>query len=327
VSGARIEGRSIALAAVVVVLAVLPLGMRSEFWLGFWFVSLLFALLGQSWNVLAGYGGQYSFGHAAFFGTGAYATAVLQVQFGLDPWSGALAGVLLGTAVGAAIGALSFRYGLRGSYFALVTLAFAEVLRVAANSVAFTGGGVGILIPLKLGAAHFQFADRRGFYYVALACVVLSLGAAHFVERSRFGARLIALRENEAAAQALGIDVARTKLGAITLSAALAALAGVLYAQYFLYLDPGVAYGPAVSIEALLAPIVGGLGTMLGPLIGAVALRALGEAATWLTGGAPGLNLALYGALLILVLWVLPDGLIGLGGRLARIVSAERRHA
>jgi branched-chain amino acid transport system permease protein len=327
VSGARVEPRTVALAVLIVGLALLPLVIRSEFWLGFWFVSLLFALLGQSWNVLAGYGGQYSFGHAAFFGTGAYATVVLQVRLGIDPWSGALAGVVLGTAVGAVIGALSFRYGLRGSYFALVTLAFAEVLRVLANSVAFTGGGVGILIPLKIGAANFQFADRRGFYYVALACVVLSLGAVHFIERSRFGARLIALRENEAAAQALGIHVERVKLWAITLSAALAALAGVLYAQYFLYLDPGVAYGPAVSIEALLGPIVGGLGTLTGPLIGAVALRALGEAATVLTGGAPGLNLALYGALLVLVLWVLPDGLIGLGRRLMRMIAAERRHA
>jgi len=326
VSGAPFRQPAIA-AAAVIVLALIPLVMRSEFWLGFWFVALLYALLGQSWNVLAGYGGQYSFGHAAFFGTGAYATAVLQVRLGFDPWSSALSGVAIGAAVGAAIGALSFRYGLRGSYFALVTLAFAEVLRVLANSVAFTGGGVGILIPLKLGAANFQFADRRGFYYVALACVALSLAVAYFIEQSRFGARLIALRENEAAAQALGIDVNRIKLGAIALSAALAALAGVLYAQYFLYLDPGVAYGPAVSIEALLAPIVGGLGTMLGPLVGAVALRAIGEAATWLTGGAPGLSLALFGALLILVLWGLTDGLIGLGARVARLLAPERRDA
>jgi branched-chain amino acid transport system permease protein len=327
VSGTRSDPKRLALAATGIVLAVLPLVVRSEFWLGFWFMSLLFALLGQSWTVLAGYGGQYSFGHAAFFGTGAYAAAVLQVRLGIDPWSAALAGVLLGAAVGAAIGAVSFRYGLRGSYFALVTLAFAEVLRVVANSVGFTGGGAGILIPLRVAAANFQFADRRGFYYVALACVALSVATARYIEHSRFGARLAALRENEAAAQALGIDVARVKLGAITLSAALAALAGVLHAQYFLYLDPGVAYGPAVSIEALLAPIVGGLGTVLGPLVGAVALRALGEAATYLTGGAPGLNLALYGALLILMLGILPDGLIGLGGRVARMFRSERRHA
>jgi branched-chain amino acid transport system permease protein len=302
-------------------LALLPLVIRSEFWLGFWFMSLLFALLGQGWNLLAGYGGQYSFGHAAFFGTGGYATAVLQVQLGLDPWSAAAAAILCGAAAGAGIGALSFRYGLRGSYFALVTLAFAEVFRVLANSVAFTGGGAGILIPLKVSAANFQFADRRAFYYVALAAVALSIAAARLIERSRFGARLAAVRENEAAAAALGVNVLRTKLAAITLSAALAAAAGVLYAQYFLYLDPGVAFGPAVSVEALLGPIVGGLGTAWGPLAGAVALRALGEAATVVTGGAPGLNLALFGALLIVMLRLMPDGLIGLAARLSEKVE------
>jgi len=308
-----------AIAACGVFLIALPLFLHSDSALGFWFLCLLFALLGQSWNVLGGYGGQYSFGHAAFFGTGAYATAVLQVRLGLDPWSAAVLGVAASAVAGAAIGALSFRYGLRGSYFALVTLAFAEVFRVVANSVGFTGGGVGILIPLKLAAGNFQFMEKRSFYYVALAFVAVSLAATLWLARSRFGARLVALRENEAAAQALGIDPFRIKLGAITLSATLAGLAGVLYAQYFLYLDPGIAYGPTMSIAALLGPIVGGTGTVLGPLLGAVALRALGEGASRLTGDAPGLNLVLYGVVLVLTQRFLPDGLMGLSVRLGRL--------
>ncbi|HXP29444.1 MAG TPA: branched-chain amino acid ABC transporter permease [Stellaceae bacterium] len=323
----RRAGETRALIAAGILLAGLPLLVSSERWLGFSFLALLYALLGQSWNVLGGFGGQYSFGHAAFFGTGGYATAVLQARWGLDPWSGAALGVIMGALAGAGIGAVSFRYGLRGSYFALVTLAFAEVFRVVANSVAFTGGGVGILIPLRTDATNFQFADRRAFYYVALAFLAIAVAAAEWLTRSRFGARLVALRENEAAAQALGIDVFRVKLGAITLSAALAALAGVLYAQYFLYLDPAIAYGPAMSIAALLSPIVGGLGTVLGPLWGAVALRALGEATTELSGDAPGLNLVLYGILLVVMLRFLPEGIAGLPRRLHQALSAERHHA
>lgn len=307
-----------AIAACGVALAVLPIFLRSDSALGFWFLCLLFALLGQSWNILGGYGGQYSFGHAAFFGTGGYAAAILQVRLGLDPWSAALLAVAAAAVAGAVIGGLSFRYGLRGSYFALVTLAFAEVFRVVANSVGFTGGGVGILIPLKIAAGNFQFGAKRDFYYVALAFVGLGIAATLYLARSRFGARLVALRENEAAAQALGVDPFRVKLGAITLSAALAGLAGVLYAQYFLYLDPGIAYGPAMSITALLGPIVGGTGTILGPLIGAVALRGLGEGASLLTGDAPGLNLVLYGVVLVLTQRFLPDGLVGLSARLGR---------
>lgn len=323
----RIDNEGWRIALVGLVLAALPVIIHSQFWLGFWFLSLLFALLGQAWNILGGFGGQYSFGHAAFFGTGGYATAVLQVRLGIDPWVSAALAVAVGALVGAAIGTLSFRYGLRGSYFALVTLAFAEVFRVVANSVSVTGGGVGILIPLKMQAVNFQFADRQSFYYVALTFVAISVGVARWLTRSRFGARLVAVRENEAAAQALGIDVFKVKLGAITVSAALAALAGVLYTQYFLYLDPTIAYGPSISIEALLVPIVGGVGTILGPLVGAVALRALDEATVAMTGGAPGLNLVLYGALLILVLRFLPDGLVGLFSRTWRVRARERHHA
>jgi branched-chain amino acid transport system permease protein len=293
-------------------LALLPLFLRSEFWLTFWILVLLFAFLGQAWNVLGGYGGQFSFGHATFFGAGAYATAVLQLRLGLDPWSAAAGATLVGAVIGAAIGALSFRYGLRGSYFALVTLAFAELFRILVNSFAYTGGGSGLLIPLQPGAATFQFADRRSFFYLALALLALSLAVAAWLEHSRFGARLVAVRENEEAAQALGIDVFRVKLGAITLSAALAAMAGIFYAQLFLYLDPGIAFGPTMSVEALLVPIIGGMGTMLGPLLGAIVLQGLGELARQAMGGAPGLNLALYGVLLIVVLAFLPDGIAGL---------------
>lgn len=305
-----------AILAVAAIGAVLPLLVRSDFWLNFAIMVMFFSVLGQAWNVLGGYGGQFSFGHAAFFGTGAYATAVLQVQFGLNPWLGfAIAGTA-GALMGGIIGFLSFRYGLRGSYFALVTLAFAEVLRILANAAAFTGGGVGTLIPLKQAAANFQFAGKAGFYYVIFALVLVGLLLAWWIENSRFGARLMAIRENEDAARALGVNAFAIKLRAIVLSGGLAGLAGAFYAQYFLYLDPRIAYGPGISVEALLVPIIGGMGTVFGPLLGAIVLHLVGEIAREAMGQAVGLNLALYGMVLIGMVLFMPNGLAGLAQRL-----------
>jgi branched-chain amino acid transport system permease protein len=300
------------LLVIIVFFLVLPLFVESRFWLGFWTTTLFFALLGQSWNILGGYGGQVSFGHAVFFGTGAYVSAVLQVRLGLDAWTSAAIAVAAGALVGAFIGALSFRYGLRGSYFALVTLAFAEVFRVLANAWDFTGSGFGMLVPMKPGAANLQFADRSWFYYAILLLVVLAYALTWRVERSRFGAYLLAIRENEDAARALGINAFRIKLAAITLSGAMAAMAGVFYIQYYLFVDSHVGYGPAMSVNALLAPLIGGAGTVLGPLIGAVALGSLAELTSLLLGKEPGVNLLAFGVLLLVILRFLPNGLMGL---------------
>jgi len=307
--------RSIAI--VMAVLALLPLAVTSNFLMNALTMALLFALLGQAWNVLGGYAGQFSFGHAVFFGTGAYAAAILQVRYGINAWIALPLAVAAGALVGTGIGYLSFRYGLRGSYFALITLAFAEVFRILANSAAITGAGAGILIPLDVRPANLQFASQEGFYYAALALVGMSLVVVRMLEDSRFGAWLTAIRENEDSARALGVDTFRCKLGAIALSGAMTASGGVFYAQRFLFLDAGIAYGPWVSVEALLVPIIGGMGTLFGPLLGAFVLHAVGEAAKMVTGDAPGLNLVLYGVLLVVMVRFLPDGLAGLAARLA----------
>ncbi len=198
-----------------------------------------------------------------------------------------------------------------------MTLAFAEVFRILANSWSFTGGAAGVLVPLKLSVETMQFADRRIFYWLALGFVAAGLAATLAVERSRFGAWLVAVRENEDAARALGVDVLAVKLKAITLSAMLTAAAGCLYTQKFLYLDSNLAYGSWISVEALLAPIIGGLGTVFGPILGAVALLGLGEVtkhvlATWFGSAIPGVDLAVYGGLLILCVAFAPRGLLGL---------------
>lgn len=298
-------------AAFAAATAALPLFVTSGAVQNAVILTLFAALLGQAWNVLAGFGGQYSFGHAVFFGTGAYASAVLQMRYGMNAWLALAAAVAAGAAVGALVGVLTFRYQLRGSYFALVTLAFAEVFRILANTFAFTGAGVGLMLPLADSAAKLQFATRAGYLHLVLALVVAGFGVHLWLTHSRYGAWLMAVRDNEASAAALGVDVFRVKLRAIVISAALMAAGGVFYLQYLHYIDPGIAYGPAISVEALLAPIVGGLGTVFGPLLGAVALHLLSESMRNFLGEAPGLSLALYGGVLILMVRYLPRGLAG----------------
>lgn len=302
------------IAVVVALLAAVPLVFTSNVILNFLAMALLIALAGQGWNLLGGYGGQYSFGHAAFFGTGAYVTAILQVRYGINAWLGLVAGIAAGALVGAAIGGLCFRWGLRGSYFSLVTLAFAEVLRIMASVAPITGAGVGLLIKLDLRPEAFQFQSRAPFYWIVLALVGISLLLVRAIENSRFGAYLVAVRENEEAATALGVNAMAIKLVAMTISAAITAAAGCFYAQYFLFLDAAIAYGPWVSIDALLAPIVGGAGTLFGPLLGALVVKTLGEATKLITGGAPGLDLVIYGIVLVTVVALAPRGLMGLAG-------------
>jgi branched-chain amino acid transport system permease protein len=300
------------IAVVAALLAAVPFVTASNVVLNFLVVALLTALVGQGWNLLAGYGGQYSFGHAAFFGTGAYATAILQVRYGVNAWLGFAVGIAAGAAVGAVIGGLSFRSGLKGSYFALVTLAFAEVLRIVASVAPITGAGVGTLIKLDMRPEALQFQSRVPFYWIILGLVAVSLVIMRMIEGSRFGAYLVALRENEDAAGALGVNTTLVKLAAMTVSAAIAAAGGCFYAQYFLFIDAGIAYGPWISIAALLAPIVGGAGTVFGPLLGALVVKTLGEATKLVAVDAPGLDLVIYGCVLILIVAFAPSGIAGL---------------
>jgi len=308
-------------------LALLPLVLTTNATLNFLTFAMIITLAAQGWNVIGGFGGQFSFGHAAFFGTGAYAMALLQVRFAINPWLALPLGTVLGGCAGGIIGYLSFRARLRGSYFALVTLAFAEILRIVANAWGFTGAAAGVLVPLRLDPVQMQFGDRRIFYWLALLLVAFVLGASRFIMRSRFGAQLIAVRENEDAARALGVNTLVVKLHALIISAAITAAAGALYTQKFLYLDASLAYGSWISVDALLGAIIGGLGTVFGPLVGTIVLLGLGEVTktlfAQLTGGAlPGVDLVAFGVLLILCVAFAPRGVIGLAIRGA--VGARR---
>nr|AGD93256.1 ABC superfamily ATP-binding cassette transporter membrane protein [uncultured bacterium] len=308
-------------------LAGLATFAQSGVLLTFVMMSLYAALLSQAWNILGGYGGQLSFGHALFFGVGAYAQALGQLNFGINPWLALPVAIALGALVGMAVGGLTFRYGLKGSYFALVTLAFAEVFRILALSASFTGGGVGLMVPLQEGAANMQFASRRGYIYLLLAFVMLALLVTAWLRHSRFGAYLQAVRDNEDAARAIGVNPLRVKLGGIALSAAFMSAAGAFYVQVFQYIDPGIAFGSAVSVEALVGAIVGGMGTLWGPVLGAVALHGLADLTRNLFGELPGISMVIYGVVLILIVMFLPRGISGSGQSLGRLFGKERARA
>jgi branched-chain amino acid transport system permease protein len=301
----------------------LPQIIANKFFVDILTLILFSAFLGQSWNILGGYAGQFSFGGVVFFGTGAYASSILLETFGIDPWIGIFAAIAAGGAMGAFVGFISFRYGLRGSYFALITLAFAEFFRIIANSVEFTGGGVGIFIDHTPSLARLQFDDPAGYYYLALLMTVISLLIAWWLERSRFGASLIAIRENEDAAEALGVNAFRCKMYAICITGAMGGAGGTFYAQKFLYLDPPIAYGIGISVEMLLVTIVGGLGTIFGPLVGSFVLHGINEVARHYLE-APGLSLIVYGLILVVIVGFLPNGLIGLLQRGAKKTPGDK---
>ena len=297
--------------AVLALALAFPFVFPSAFMLNFGVMALFYAFIGQSWNISGGFAGQLSFGHVAFFGVGAYASTIVQMRLGLSPWLGLPAAALAGAAVGGIIAGLSFRAGLKGSYFALITLAFAEVLRIVANSIGITGGGLGMLIPMKAGAGNFQFADRSGFYFLILVLAAISIALAEWLRRSRFGAQLAAIRENEDAAKALGINVFAEKVKVMLISGAVGGVGGCFFAQYFLYIDPLIVFGVDKSVEMLLVSMIGGAGTVYGPMVGAVLLALVSDVTRALTQ-VPGLSLVLYGALLVVIIAYLPNGLIDL---------------
>ena len=298
------------LVSAAVILAA-PFFITSKFYIDVLTLIFFTAYIGQSWNILGGYAGQFSFGGVMFFGTGAYTSSILLTTFGIPPIIGIVFAIIAGALLGFIVGFMSFRSGLKGSYFALITLAFAELLRVLANSVEFTGGGVGLFLTYAPGLKDLQFKTPTGFYYFALLMMLISIVIALWLERSRFGAQLVAIRENEEAAEALGINTLKCKIYAIMIMGAMGGAAGTFYAQKYLYLDPPIAYSIHLSVEMLLVTIVGGMGTVFGPLIGAFVLHIVNEIARHFID-TPGLSLIVYGVILIVIISYLPNGLIGL---------------
>jgi branched-chain amino acid transport system permease protein len=298
---------------------LIPLASDNLFLQDATILILLWAGLASAWNIAGGFAGQISLGHAAFFGLGAYTSTLLKLHFGLSPWLGMLCG---GAFVMLASGFIAFAATrLRGPYFSLVTLAFAAVVQIiAARWYGLTRGNEGLSIPFEPGLGNFMFTGKLPWTLIVAGYVLLVYAVSVWIARSRFGFQLAGMREDEDAAQAIGIDTRLLKVGAIALSAFLTALGGSFYAQYVGFLDPGYALSFDLSIKFALMCIIGGLGTPLGPILGAVMITTLEMylRAKW-GGGRSGLYLVVYGALLILIVRVMPVGLVrGIPQLLAR---------
>jgi branched-chain amino acid transport system permease protein len=276
----------------------------------------LYAMLATAWNVLAGYCGQISLGHAVFFGTGAYTSTVLVKTLGLTPWAGMLAGAALAVALSQVIGYPVFR--LRGHYFAIATIAVGEIVQTLMINWDWVGGARGLFIPIdRTGSLlAFQFRDKQVYYYIALGILLLALWVTRRIERSRTGYYFRAIREDQDAAASLGIPVARYKQRAMAVSAGLTALGGTFYAQYILFIDPESVLPLSLSILICLIAVLGGVGTLWGPLIGAVILVPLGEATRiYLGGTGKAIDLLIYGFLIMVVSVIQPGGIMALAQR------------
>ena len=303
----------------LLVLLVLP-AVASSYVSTIFILIFFYAFLGQAWNIVGGYAGQLSAGHAAFVGIGGYTSALLSLQLGITPWLGMFAGAGLAAVLGAVIGYLGFRFGLRGFYFVLLTVAFAEICRIAVSNLELTGGALGLYITFTGDPRQFQFQDSRAYYYLALGLMLLATGIVRLLERRRFGVYLTAIREDEAASEALGVDSFRYKMLAMILSSFLTGLGGTFYAFYLFSLQPNSLFGIPLSVEIIIRPIVGGSGTLLGPILGSFILTPLAELsrAYFGQGGWHGAHLIAYGALLIGVVLFVPEGAYP---RLRRVLS------
>jgi branched-chain amino acid transport system permease protein len=297
-----------ALGAVAVLLA-LP-AVLGSYALTVFILIFFYGYLAQAWNIVGGYAGQLSAGHAAFVGVGGYTAALLSINHGITPWIGMFAGGALAAVLGGVIGYLGFRFGLRGFYFVLLTVAFAELCRIAASNWEAVGGSLGLYITFTGNPWQFQFQDPRAYYYVALGLMLGATAVAWAIERRRFGAYLAAIRDDEAASEALGVDTLKVKLLAMVLSSFLTGIGGTFYAFYLFSLQPSTMFGIPLSVEIIMRPIVGGAGTLLGPILGSFILTPLGELSRlyFAQGGWHGAHLIAYGVLLIAVVLFLPEG-------------------
>ena len=314
--------------ALLVGLLVTP-GFAGDYLLTVLTLIFYFAFVGQAWNIMMGFAGQLSLGHALYVGLGAYATAALYVHFKVPPWIGLLAAVPIAMLCAAVIGFLAFRFRVAGVYFAILTIAFAEFARVGFDHFSWVGGSAGFFLPVAQYARN-DLWNLRGnptmFYYLSLAMTVAAFALSTLLLRSRMGYFWLAIREDEEAARAAGIDTFRYKMYAVVISAGMTALAGVFFAFYYNNLFPEQVFHISRSIELILAPIIGGIGTLFGPIVGAFLLTGLSEimhaVMSFFGFDVPGAKQVFYGLCLLVVVTLLPDGV---WPWLARVLRLQER--
>ena len=313
---------AILIAIGIAVLVVLPMVVKSSFAIDIFVRILLFAFIGTAWNLMGGYAKQLSLGHAAYFGLGAYTSTILEINYNVSPWIGMVAGGVVAALASLPIGWLCFR--LRGPYFTIATIATAQALMLIFLKFRdFAWGAEGTTIP-NLGTAPLmmQFESKSSYYYVVLGLLLLSLLVTWLIERSWVGNYLVAIGEDEDAAEAIGVNAPKMKRDIYMISAFLTALAGTFYTQYIYFIDPATAFSFNISIEAALVSIVGGIGTLWGPLIGTVLLETTSTLLqSWLGSSIGGVQLTVYSLILMAVILWRPTGLMGM------IEELRQRHA
>jgi branched-chain amino acid transport system permease protein len=307
-------------AALVLAALIFPLVFVRPFPRHVMIMIFLYGALATAWNILAGYCGQISLGHAVYFGIGAYTSTLLVRETAFTPWLGMVAGAGLAVLVSQAIGYPVFR--LRGHYFAIATIGFGEIVQTVVLNWDRIGGARGLFVPIKRpdSLLNFQFHESKAvYYYIALGLLALTLGTTRWIECSRRGHLFRAIREDQDAAASLGVHVAREKHVAMAVSAALTALGGTFWAQYVLFIDPESVFPLSLSILICLVAVLGGVGSLWGPVLGAAILVPLSEGTRVLLGGTgKALDLVIYGALIMLIAVFQPAGVIGLARQLTR---------
>ena len=302
------------LGALAAIFVVAPL-VVGDYLLTVLILILYFAYVGQAWNIMMGFAGQLSLGHALYVGLGAYIAAALYVHYAIGPWIGLVLAVPIAALAGAFIGFLAFRFRVAGVYFAILTIAVAEFARVGFDHLGWANGSAGLFLPVSQ-YTHNDLWQLRGhpamFYYILLAATALAFIGCRALLQSRVGYFWQAIREDEEAARAAGIDTFHYKMVAVVISAGMSSFAGVIYAFYYNNLFPEQVFNISRSIEIILGPIVGGIGTLVGPILGAFILTGLAETLTATLAGfgidVPGAKQVFYGICLLLVITTLPDG-------------------
>lgn len=297
-------------ALILLILLILP-GLVSDYILGIFVMIFFYAYLGQCWNILTGYTGPISLGHSLYVGIGAYISTKLAMEFGLSPWMGMWIGGFGASLIGLIIGYLGFRFGLKGIYFVLLTIAFAEIGRLIALHLKPLGHMMGLFIDFKPGWTNFHFRGNLSYYYIGLGYVIFSWIVVRAIELSKLGRYFNALREDEDAAESIGVNAFKYKMIAVGISSFMTALGGTFYANYIFYLHPTSVMSMWVSIEIIMRPIIGGLGTLFGPFIGSLLMTPLSEIARsyFAKVGFEGIHIVFYGFLLILAAMFFPGGI------------------
>lgn len=318
----RLDGHLLGLAAVAAVFAMLPVIVRSNvIVIDVMILVFVYATVGSAWNLIGGYVGQFALSNAVFYGVGAYTSTVLLIRYGVSPWIGMAMGGLAAVVVAVIVGYPCLRLGFH--YFAIGTFVIGESVRLLFLNWDFVGGALGLFVPIRSsGLGVFQFKEHVPYYYIALALMLGALGTTYIITRTRLVFYMRAIRGDPEAARSLGIDVPAIRLRVFCLTAFLTALPGTFMAQYVLYIDPQSVLDVQISILASLIPILGGIGTLWGPLVGAVVLIPMGEITRVALGGTGrAADLVIFGALIVVLALFRPTGLLGVFRDLSRLAG------